>query len=639
MIDRLSRLALSAAAVFLVFPANGQDRTDPNPPEPQIVTLYPEAGQVGTTWQAEVTGKNLEGVRTVWFPEPGLAGTVVKSEEIKPEKAPAPGAVVERTFKVTLRMEARPTAGTGIRFLRLVSSLGLSNAIQFRLHAGPVTSEPEEKHSTPAEAPLLQLPSVVNGRIAKPGETDWYAFDAAAGQELVFDAIASREAAALGFHQQLTIHRIGASWFDPARPLRLAFSADVRGEVIVQNRDPRDRSGNWIRLKHRFAKTGRYYLEVGSLFGQGGPDKIYQILVADASQAETPGFWQQHPWQERSFVRRLGNEHTRALHARTLAIEEPAPPAPSAVGADAASGGGVRSSAVAQIPLDARAEAAVENEPNDTDAQALTAQLPAILEGTIDRESDVDVFRFQVARGQKLAFELETVDAVPSEFNPRFEVFDSKGLEVVSNLARTKEFKDSKSVYLLAVEAKVVATFEQEGQYTLRIRDVTKRAGSPRFRYRLMIRPQIPHVGNVLVETRTRANEDATLDPWRVNLRPGQARKLNLTVDHEEGFFQPANMMALQVEGLPPGVTALTGSSNPSLASRFSGPPMEKPERYQPARQDLTVVLDASPSAAVTDLPVTIRLVARTFVQGKPGPSFALGELPIMVVASNGGSK
>jgi len=194
-------------------------------------------------------------------------------------------------------------------------------------------------------------------------------------------------------------------------------------------------------------------------------------------------------------------------------------------------------------------------------------------------------------------------------------------------------------VYLLAVEPKVVATFEQEGQYTLRIRDVTKRAGSPRFRYRLMIRPQIPHVGNVLVETRTRANEDASLDPWRVNLRPGQARKLNLTVDHEEGFFQPANMMALQVEGLPPGVTALTGSSNPSLASRFSGPPMEKPERYQPARQDLTVVLDASPSAPVTDLPVTIRMVARPFVEGRPGPSFMLGELPIMVVASNGESK
>jgi hypothetical protein len=154
-----------------------------------------------------------------------------------------------------------------------------------------------------------------------------------------------------------------------------------------------------------------------------------------------------------------------------------------------------------------------------------------------------------------------------------------------------------------------------------------------------MIRPQIPHIGDVLVETRTRGNEDATLDPWRVNLRPGQARKLNVTVEHEEGFFQPANMMALQVEGLPPGVTALTGSSNPSLASRFSGPAIVAPERYQPARQDLTVVLDAAASAAVTDLPVTVRLVARPFVQGKPGASFLLGELPIMIVGPNGETK
>lgn len=627
-----------AVSATLVVSSTGfaQDRTDPNPPEPHLATVYPQAGRRGATWEAEITGRNLEGARGAWFSDPGVTATVLGMEGIKPEKAPESGKSVERDFKITLRIDALSSAAEGIHFLRLTSNLGLSNALQFRIHTDPVISESEGKHATPPEAQPIQLPVVVNGRIAKPGEVDQYAFDVSQGQEIAFDVIASREAAATGFHPQLAIYRVSESWFNPTRPNRIAFTADVRGEVVFQNGDPRDRSGNWVRLRHRFAEAGRYYLEVGSVFGKGGPENSYQLLAADSSRDKAPEFWQQHLWRERDFTRRLGDDHVRALQARTLAKAGAITTVPATTANGDAAAAKPGPAGLAPIPLDAKAMVAPESEPNDTDAQALAVSLPAILEGTVDRESDVDTFRFRVARGQKLAFEIETPAAAPPDFNPRYDVFDAKGAAFLSSLARTKEFKNSKSVYLVAVEPKVVATFEQEGEYFLRIRDVTRRAGGARFRYRLMIRPQIPHVGDVLVETRTRANEDATLDPWRVNLRPGEARKLNVTVEHEEGFYQPANLLAIQVEGLPAGVVALTGSSNPSLASRFSGPSVEKPERYQPTRQDLTVVLDAAASAAATDQPVMVRLTARSFVQGKPGPSFLLGELPVMILGTDG---
>ena len=46
-INALHRRSLWLAAVAcLAFPANPQDRTDPNPPEPHLASLYPEAGQI-----------------------------------------------------------------------------------------------------------------------------------------------------------------------------------------------------------------------------------------------------------------------------------------------------------------------------------------------------------------------------------------------------------------------------------------------------------------------------------------------------------------------------------------------------------------------------------------------------------------
>ena len=56
------------------------------------------------------------------------------------------------------------------------------------------------------------------------------------------------------------------------------------------------------------------------------------------------------------------------------------------------------------------------------------------------------------------------------------------------------------------------------------MRDITPRSGDPAFRYRLLLRPQVPHVGRI----------EAT--PEVVNLRPGQAKKVTILSDQEEGF-------------------------------------------------------------------------------------------------------
>lgn len=584
---------------------------------------------------AEITGRNLDGTYAVWFSKPGIKGVVRKVEEVKPPEGAGQKKKSEREYRVAIQVETEPSAETGIHFLRLVSTRGVSNAVQLRMYDVPVVSESGEAHEFPKNAQAVRFPVVVNGRIEKPGETDYYVFEAAKGQETAFDVIASREAAATGFHPQLTLYKLTPSWFNQERAERIAFTDQLRGENVIVNTDPRDRTGTWVTLRHRFVESGRYYLEVGSLYGKGGTENIYQLRMAEAEKAVPPKFWVQQLWRERDFTRKLGASRAEIVRTRTVpqAASEPVVAASSGDAAVAATA--VKTGSEAASP-DAATTAAAEREPNDIEAQALPVSLPVVVEGAIDHAGDVDTFRFKTRQGQKLAFEIETPDAAPPEFNPRLEVLDAKGTEFLTNVARAPKYRDSKAAYLISVEPKVVATFEQEGDYYLKIRDITHRGGNAAFRYRVIVRPQIPHIGDIVVETRTRSNEDGRLDPWRVNLPAGEARKLNVTVDHEEGFYHPSNLVSIHIEGLPPGVAAISGSSNPSLASRFSGPAVQKPERYYPSSQNLTIVLEAKEDAPATKMPVLARVSARSYVKGKPGPSIVIGDLPVMVLRPAG---
>ena len=54
-------------------------------------------------------------------------------------------------------------------------------------------------------------------------------------------------------------------------------------------------------------------------------------------------------------------------------------------------------------------------------------------------------------------------------------------------------------VYLKAAQPKATHSFERAGEYILQVRDITSRYGNPNYRYRILVRPQIPHVGEISV--------------------------------------------------------------------------------------------------------------------------------------------
>jgi hypothetical protein len=217
---------------------------------------------------------------------------------------------------------------------------------------------------------------------------------------------------------------------------------------------------------------------------------------------------------------------------------------------------------------------------------------------------------------------------------------------MLTNIHRMNEVKNPERWELAGNEPKVIETFDQEGEYSLEIRDVTSRSGGPDCRYRLLIRPQIPHVGEITVETLIRGYEDNRIDPRRINLKPGEAKILNITTRIEEidarvvegggqrAFDGSAGEIIFLVEGLPEGVRAFPGTAILDIGGR---PRHETVKRYSflPDVQRTVLMLRADPDAALMTLPESIRIVLHPLVGGRLGNRLLAAELPLMVVAGS----
>src|SRR5438552_7389802 len=112
-----------------------------------------------------------------------------------------------------------------------------------------------EPNETPEKATKIPVPSVVNGRFAKPKDRDWFEFSAGQGQRLVF----SGKTRSLG---------------SPCDLFMRLFNAD--GKQLAEA----DISGaNEGTLTNKFNEAGTYRLFVEELNRGGEPDYVYRIEV------------------------------------------------------------------------------------------------------------------------------------------------------------------------------------------------------------------------------------------------------------------------------------------------------------------------------------------------------------------------
>ena len=596
-------------------PLGAQSPEKSSPAEPEVSSIYPLGARPGDSLRAEVLGQDLDGCYALWFSQEGLSASIQGIETLESEQ---PGDYATGESKpdrprqrVSLQLTVDPEAGPGEHRLRLVTPRGVSNSLRFLVAPYPAIREEE----TPE---VLPLPVAVNGRIRQGGEEDTYAFQVSKGQRIGFEVLYDPGPPRIPgrpvrktLDPELTLYASGGSWFDPRRPVRLAFNDEPLSPRLSKA----------ARLAYNFAASGRYFIKVGSFKGLGSPDYCYQLRLTSLENGDLPHApagrpAPEHPgrepeWKERDFERVLRQTHLLRLRARTVAP----PQAPSADPAPVENGSPASHPPTPVPASDRLPDPVEEGASNNSFEQALEVSLPVLVEGAIEHPGDVDTFKFRVRTGDRLALEIETPESGTPRFNPRLGVFDSDGREFLTNVY--KRIGRNDQFYLKTVEPKTLYTFRLGGEHFLQIRDVTSRYGDPGFRYRLLIRPQVPHVGDIQVL------ED------RLNLKQGQARKLTVTTAQEEGFEHD---IAVTLEGLPEGVQLLPGTQ----VEPDKGPPLDEGEkdRFVPKTEKAILMLLAEASAPATSMPRLVQVSARVVIGGKVGPRLTVKRIPVMVTAS-----
>jgi hypothetical protein len=599
------------AVFWLGFPAPVSCAEQPaviQPPE--IVSVAPVGLERASNGKIELRGKHLDGVYAVWFDTRGVEARI-ESIQKDDEVFPVPKGRKEKKDDKSPRQIVLAQASVngdvalGKHSVRLIGPGGISNEACFLVQSERAHAEINSDHSSPEKAQPVSVPLLLQGKLAQTGEVDYYSFDAAAGEQLVFHGLSNTPSSQGGFDAlQFTLYATGGSWFDPNRAAQIAFS-----DVPL--------------LRYRFTKAGRYLLGVSAFMGIGGPDFAYQISIDKNRELHTQKLQASvTDLVDQTFARDLEPNRMEQLWARTVFPQLPQQPEQLLARASAASvsasgqppHSAVNESVVQQDTALVQCTSYQEREPNDSPGEAQEFALPAMVEGTIGHPGDVDDFKFKAKAGQRIAVELETPSASLPEFNPRIALLDSSGQEILNNIWR--RVGGDNNEWMKTLQPKTIFTVDRDGEYTLQVRDlVSYLYGDQSFRYRIVIRPQVPHVGKIEMK------QD------RVNLVSGQAEKLNLKADQEEGY---TGDIAVTVENLPPGVQVLPAAE----VAPEAGPKLDEgpKERYIPKEQNLAILLVASADAPPTKLPYLAHVVARPVVSKQVGPSLPVRDIPVMVI-------
>lgn len=535
--------------------------------DPRAISIHPFSGQQGASFTATLRGA-------------GLAGATAASTGKAPFRIAVEGSQTEGRFDVVkLRVEVAPDAKPGRYPVRFLTPNGITNALNLRVVDIPVALEPEGTHENRESAVrIANLPAAYAGRLSRRGEADYYSFHADAGQTLTFQVVSGFPQIAAGgsaatvpnFDPALTIYEPAGSWFDPARLDRIAYNDEpvwVFGETTDAH------------LVHRFAKAGEYVLRVEAFAGQGGPDYDYELKIVPGAQRPDWPHRGKGGWDERDWSRRLESSRLNQLTVR----------------------GGKEAKASAMETYRGAAE-------------PVSFKLPGTIEGTLAQPGEIHRARFHLDKPADIAIEIETPAAAPPFFNPIFRLLNGAGEEVASNVFAGRGA--CSGAMTKSMQAKTILPLRETGDYTLEMRDATADLAGPDFQYRVQVRPQVPHVGQVKV--------DADV----VNVARGQAKSMRVTFDREEGY---AGALMVAAESLPPGVSALAGADfDPD---KDPPPNVGKRERYIPRAERVVLVLTASADAPVSTAPSDIRVVVRPLVDGKPGEVLFSKTIPLMVIA------
>ena len=537
-------------ALLMLLPAYGQQQ-GAGYPAARLTTVFPPGAKVGTSVEVMVRGEDLDEPAGLYFSDPSIQAERLPDPPTDPKaKNPVPPPA---RFRVTIPADAPP----GANDVRVIGKWGVSNPRVFVVGGRDEVIE-AEPNSDLAQQQKVALGSVVNGAINPAVDVDYFQFAGKKGQRVVAACAATSIDSRLSPFLQL---------FSPT------------GRQLASNAYYQDRDAV---LDAVLPADGDYVLRVCErTYQTGGPEHFYRLTIGAG------------PWIDAAYppVVEAGKAASVSLHGRNLpggqpdsaassdggalekAVVEVAVPAPAPGGAALRFDGFVNSASGALDGFEYHVKNAsgtsnpvllgvtagpvlLDNDANDTPAQAQAVAAPVSLCGRVERRNDVDWFAFEAKADDVWVIE-GFADRLGAPLDLQLSVRRADNGQVVAQSDDSAEMPAAVGRFFTGTaDPRLRFVAPAAGRYQLGVRSHT--AGSqfgPRHVYHVRIDREAPDFRLVVVGNNELSGAGCTL-------RQGGCQDVQVVCFRQDGFN---GVVTVTAEGLPPGVTCAPQALGPNL--------------------------------------------------------------------------
>ncbi|RMG01308.1 MAG: peptidase [Planctomycetota bacterium] len=399
---------------------------------PQMTRLLPEGAQRGTTVELTIGGARLADAEDLFFYEPGIV-----LEEI----------VEKNASRVRCRLKLADDCPLGEHGVRVRTASGISNLMTFHVGPYPIVDE-EEPNNDFAEPQPIESNVTVHGVVVEE-DVDYFAVQAKAGERL---------------NVEIEGVRLGLTFFDPAVAIL------DRGRFVLASSDDTPLARQDAACGIVVPKDDTYIIQVRESSFRGSNQCRYRLHVGRFPRPTA--------------VFPPGGKSGETLHVRYLGDPAGAWEGDLSLPNDVADTWKhfpEQDGLFAPSPLYLRVNDlpnVVEQEPNDAVGQATVGTIPAGFAGIIEKEGDIDHFRFAAKKGQR--FDIRVfARTLRSPLDSVLSVHAADGKTIGSN----DDSGSPDSYYRLNVPS--------DGEYVVRVRDHLFRGGDD-FVYRIEVTPVVP---------------------------------------------------------------------------------------------------------------------------------------------------
>ena len=498
---------LAGALLSLLFAIVVQAQTS----YPMLMTLQPIAIQIGTTGELEVHSRySMWGANRVIISGEGLSGEVVHPAQPPAKEGEKPQEPSLTTLKI--KFTATADAIPGVREFKLLTPRGVSTVGQIVVTRDTVVFE-DIKSDSSEKAVEFEIPATLTGVIEKGEDRDYFKFSIDAPTQLVFHCRCMR--------LQDRIHDL-QKHADPMITVK-----NSQGSTIAAN-DNYFAADPFMVVK--FQQAGEYYLEVRDVRFTGNKYWNYAIDVLN------------RPFATNVFPLAISTTKptTFELIGDSVPTDMTITYAPQAVGLPL--GPQMLSLVNEQQVFDPVAvyvsdktillESAADN--NDKE-HAQQIQIPAVINGRVSSDADIDYYQFEAKQGDKISFEI-IARRRQSMLDSYIVLENSAGAQLKTG----DDFQFGRRTYWDSrIENYVIPS---DGIYYIGVYDRHLRGGVE-FVYALEI-------------THSRPSFELLLDTAKTLTSPGTGGVVFCRVKRLSGF---TGEVQLHVSGMPTGVTAFGG--------------------------------------------------------------------------------